>query len=250
MARQNIYDNESMFAGYKKIRENGTNANNLFEIPALFSLLPDLKGKRILDLGCGFGEHCRQFADCGAEKVVGTDISKKMLEVARTENCGPRIQYLNMAMEDIGQLQQRFDIVTSSLAFHYVEDFEGVVGNIYNLLDENGIFVFSQEHPLCTCHGEGDRWTRDETGAKSYLNLAYYSVEGERESAWFVDKVKKYHITFSTIMNTLTENGFTVERMTEPLPTKELIDKYPEYEDLLHKPDFLLIRAKKQQRDD
>ena len=250
MAKQNIYDNESMFAGYKKIRENEANANNLFEIPALFSLLPDLKGKRILDLGCGFGEHCRQFADCGAEKVVGTDISKKMLEVARAENCGPRIQYINMAMEDIGQLQQRFDIVTSSLAFHYVEDFEGVVRNIYNLLDENGIFVFSQEHPLCTCHAGGDRWTRDETGAKSYLNLAYYSVEGERESAWFVDKVKKYHRTFSTIMNTLTETGFTIEKMAEPLPTKELIEKYPEYEDLLHKPDFLLIRAKKQQCDD
>lgn len=46
MAKQNIYDNETFFAGYKKIRDNEANANNLFEIPALFSMMPDLKGKK------------------------------------------------------------------------------------------------------------------------------------------------------------------------------------------------------------
>lgn len=60
MAQQNIYDDEIFFEGYKKIRDNKINANNLFEIPTLFSMLPDLKNKRILDLGCGFGEHCKR----------------------------------------------------------------------------------------------------------------------------------------------------------------------------------------------
>lgn len=68
MAKQNIYDNEIFFEWYKKIRERKANANNLFEIPALFSLLPDLKGKKIMDLGCGFGEHCIQYVGNGAEK--------------------------------------------------------------------------------------------------------------------------------------------------------------------------------------
>ena len=49
MAQQNIYDDEIFFEGYKKIRDNKINANNLFEIPTLFSMLPDLKTKRILD---------------------------------------------------------------------------------------------------------------------------------------------------------------------------------------------------------
>lgn len=245
MAKQNIYDNETFFAGYKKIRDNEANANNLFEIPALFSMMPDLKGKKVLDLGCGFGEHCRQFVDRGAEKVVGIDISEKMLEVARVENCDPKITYLNMPMEDIAELQDTFDIVISSLAFHYVEDFEGVIRNIHNLLKENGIFIFSQENPLCTCHSGGDRWTRDENGNKLHLNLADYGVEGERKTVWFVDDVKKYHRTFSTIVNALIEAGFTIEKMIEPLPTEELLEKYPDYGDLFHKPDFLLIRVKK-----
>lgn len=55
MAKQNIYDNPLFFDGYKRIRDNKVNANNLFEIPALFSMLPDLTGKDVLDLGCGFG---------------------------------------------------------------------------------------------------------------------------------------------------------------------------------------------------
>ncbi len=63
MAKQNIYDNETFFEGYRKIRENEVNANKLFEIPALFSLLPDLRGRKVLDLGCGFGEHCKYFME-------------------------------------------------------------------------------------------------------------------------------------------------------------------------------------------
>lgn len=245
MAQQNIYDNEIFFEGYKKIRDKEVNANNLFEMPALFFMMPNLEGKRVLDLGCGFGEHCKRFVDCGAERVVGVDISEKMLEVAMTENGDTRITYMNIPMEEIAQLQERFDIVISSLAFHYVEDFAGVVRNVYSLLDENGIFLFSQENPLCTCHSGGDRWTRDENGNKLHLNLSDYGVEGERESVWFVDGVKKYHRTFSTIINTLVETGFSIEKMIEPLPTEELLEKYPDYRDLFHKPDFLLIRARK-----
>lgn len=245
MAKQNIYDNETFFEGYKRIRENEANANNLFEIPALFSMLPDLTGKKVLDLGCGFGEHCKRFVECGAGKVVGVDISEKMLEVARKENCDPKITYLHMPMEDISALQETFDVVISSLAFHYVEDFDGVISSIYKMLKDGGMFVFSQENPLCTCHSGGNRWTRDENGNKLYMNLANYGVEGERESVWFVDNVKKYHRTFSTIVNSLIEAGFTIEKMIEPLPTEELVEKYPDCADLFHKPDFLLIKTRK-----
>ena len=245
MAQQNIYDNETFFEGYKKIRENEVNANNLFEIPALFSMMPDLKDKAVLDLGCGFGEHCKRFVESGAKKVVGIDISEKMLEIAKIENADPKITYINMPMEDISKLNEKFDVVVSSLAFHYVEDFSGVVKNIYDMLNEKGIFLFSQENPLCTCFSGGNRWTKDENGNKLYINLSNYGVEGERESTWFVDNVKKYHRTFSSIINTLIETGFTVEKMVEPLPTAELLEKYPDYKDLFHKPDFLLIRVRK-----
>lgn len=245
MAMQNIYDNETFFEGYRKIRENKINANTVFEIPALFSQLPDLHGKTVLDLGCGFGEHCIEYVKMGAERVTGIDISEKMLEVARKENSDPKIEYLMMPMENLATLGLKADVVISSLAFHYVQDFSGVIKAVHALLEDGGVFVFSQENPLCTCHSGGDRWTRDANGNKLYLNLKDYSVEGERNSTWFVENVQKYHRMFSTIVNTLIESGFCIEKMIEPVPDEALLAKYPQFKDLSFKPDFLIIRARK-----
>ncbi len=253
MAQQNIFDNEIFFEGYKKIREREVNANIIYEIPALFSLLPDMKGKKVLDLGCGFGEHCMEYIKMGAEKVVGLDISEKMLEVAKKENSDPKITYLHMPMEDLGMLKDRlgegddiqFDVVISSLAFHYIEDFRGVLKKINSLMADKGLFIFSQEHPFNTCFSGRDRWTVDENGEKLHVNLKNYCVEKETECEWFVDNVKRYHRMFSTIINTLIEEGFTIEKLIEPYPNEEILAKYPDYRDNLHKPDFLIVRSRK-----
>ena len=246
MAKQNIYDNETFFGEYRKLREREVNANNLFELPTLFSLLPDLEGKKVLDLGCGSGERCIDYLKKGAASVTGVDISEKMLAVAEAENNDPRITYLKMPMEEICSIDDEFDVVISSLAFHYVEDFGGVVANVYRLLRDGGIFLFSQEHPLATCYsGKGDRWTRDESGKKLYANIADYCVERRNDSTWFVEGVQRYHRMFSTIVNTLCDAGFRILKMAEPYPTEELVKKYPEYYDLYHKPDFLFVKAAK-----
>ena len=167
-----------------------------------------------------------------------------MLETARKENSDPDITYLNMPMEDISSLDGPFDVVISSLALHYVEDFSGVVKAVHSLLSEGGIFLFSQEHPFATCHtGNGDRWTRDACGKKIHANIADYCVEGRRDTTWFVDGIQKYHRMFSTIVNTLTACGFRILEMAEPHPTEEIVQRYPEYYDLYHRPDFLFVKA-------
>ena len=254
MSKQNIYDNETFFESYKALREKTNSANNLFEKPALFSLLPDLHDKYILDLGCGYGENCLKFAQMGARKVIGVDISEKMLEIAKAENSDPKVEYLNMPMEDISLSNllmpgEKFDIVVSSLALHYVKDYEGLVKKIYALLVDGGYFIFSQENPINTCFTYGTRWTFDENGKKIHANLSNYSVDGIRESKWFVDGIQKYHRTFSTVINTLVENNFKIQKLLEPYPTEEMVKenpgKYDQHLDLRHKPDFLLVKAVK-----
>lgn len=247
MAKQNIYDNEKFFSEYRKLREREVNANNLFELPTLYSLIPDLNGKRVLDLGCGTGERCIDYLKRGAVKVTGIDISEKMLAVARSENSDPAITYLNKPMEDLGEIDDELDVVISSLALHYVEDFTGVVKNVYRLLSDGGIFLFSQEHPFSTCYsGEYDRWTRDDNGVKLHANIADYCVERGNASTWFVEGVQRYHRMFSTIINTLADNGFRIQKTAEPYPTEEIVEKYPEYYDLYHRPDFLFVKAIKE----
>ena len=96
-----------------------------------------------------------------------------------------------------------------------------------------------------SCFTAGERWTKNEKGEKIFANISNYSVDGERETTWFVDGVKKYHRTISTVVNTLVDAGFVVERLVEPVPTPEMAREYPDCADLLHKPDFLLVRARK-----
>lgn len=247
MAKQNIYDNETFFEGYSELRAREVNANNLFEIPERFALLPDLTDLRILDLGCGSGEHCKDYVKMGAKHVTGVDISEKMLAKAKEINSDPKISYIRMPMEDLDKLEGEFDLAVSALAIHYIEDYAGVVKNVARLLSPGGEFIFSQEHPINTCHSGalGDRWIRDETGYKTSAKISDYSREGERDSVWFVDNVKIYHRTISTVINVLVDNGFMIEKLVEPKPSEELVEKYPDYYDLYHKPDFLMVKAKK-----
>lgn len=245
MQNQNIYDNDTFFNGYMEIRNNPNSYNNLIEKPALFSLCPTFKDKDVLDLGCGYGENCNEFKRLGARHVLGIDISTKMLEVANKENKSDGIDFLCMSMDDISMLQQKFDIILSSLAIHYVEDFNQLVENIAKLLHKGGYFIFSQEHPITTATQIEDYWTKDKDGNAQYYNLSDYSVEGLRKTNWIINDVIKYHRSFSTLMNTLHDHGMMVEKILEPIPDERIMQTFPQFKKSKHKPDFLLMKARK-----
>ena len=245
MSDQNIYDNQEFFDGYKKLRSNSSAANNVIEKHALFSLAPNMRNKTVLDIGCGYGENCIEFLKLGSLSVTGLDISTKMLEIAQTENSSPKIKYINKSMTHLCELTEKYDVVFSSLAVHYIEDFNKLVADIYNLLNKDGYFIFSQEHPLTTALLTQNYWTCNDQNDKICHNLTTYSLEGKREVTWFVNGVIKYHRTMSSIINSLLKAGFTIEKMLEPMPSDEIIEKYPSYKKYIHKPDFLLIKARK-----
>lgn len=243
---QNIFDNEVFFDSYKKLRERDDNANDLLEQPAMRRLTPDVLGKRVLDLGCGYGHNCMEFVDNGAESVVGIDISEKMLAVAKNEFLNEKITYINMSMTNIGKLNQKFDVVYSSLAFHYVEDFDTFAKDIYSLLNNDSWLLFSQEHPIITATLDGKgHFNRDENGEKISYTFSDYHKSGQREIWWFVDGVIKYHRTFSDIINALTKAGFAIDTVEEPLPEAWAIEKLPALVKEYIKPNFLIVKAKK-----
>lgn len=61
MSKQNIYDNEIFYENFKNIRSNDVNYNDLIETPILLEMLPDLFDKSLLDIGCGMGQHAKQY---------------------------------------------------------------------------------------------------------------------------------------------------------------------------------------------
>lgn len=244
--QQNIYDNNEFFENYKNTRLSDDSFNELLEQPAIKRLLPDLQGKTVLDLGCGFGFNCKEFVQSGAKSVVGIDLSAKMIEQANIKNKLDNITYHKMSMTEIDQLNEKFDFVYSSLAFHYIEDFELLISKIYGVLNDNGVLLFSQEHPIVTAvKNDGDNYVKKLNGSIKGFLLNNYADMSIRKEKWFVDGVEKYHRTFSYIINTLVKCGFTVEAIDEPLPSEEALEKRKGLEKEFIKPTFLIIKAKK-----
>ena len=149
------------------------------EWPALKALLPELAGKRVLDLGCGFGWHCRYAAEHGAARVLGTDLSQRMLERARAMTDSPVVEYRRAAIEDMRPAPAAWDVVLSSLALHYVEDYAGVCRMVWDALSPGGWFIFSAEHPVFTAQGPQD-WQRDAGGAPLHWPVDRYFEQGPR----------------------------------------------------------------------
>jgi len=247
MPQQNIYDNDAFFNHFSKLRSREINFNDVIETPIISSMLPDLCGKKILDIGCGMGQHAMQYSKAGARSVLGIDISEKMLEYAKANNSAENIKYCRLAFEDLEQINGTFDLVTSSLAFDYVQDFSLLMKRIYVLLNEGGHLVFSMSHPISTAwDGAYDRYTRTEDGVRLYANLRNYGIEGERRIKWVVDDYEVYHRKVSTLINDMISAGFIIEECRESMVPEEMLKEHPDmFDGVVHQPDFIFFRCRK-----
>ena len=115
---------------------------------------------------------------------------------------------------------------------------------IFNKLKANGVLVFSQEHPITTCHKTGERWEKNENKQQIAYRLNHYRDEGERERNWFKQAFKTYHRTTATIINNLIKVGFQIEQMEEPMLADQ-VQWHHEFKDLQHRPVLLFILARK-----
>jgi len=242
--KQNVYDNKTFFNEYQKMREGEINANNLIEKPNLRDLIPDITGKRVLDLGCGNGELSVFCLEHGASQVVGIDISQNMINLAK-KNTNPKLTFLKLPMEELSTLQGRFDVIVSSLAFHYIKDFEKLIEDIRRHLTDNGILIFSQEHPMATCFIPAKKQTssKQEIDGKRYYLISDYNNLGKRSKHWFIDDVIKYHRNFQTIVNTLSNNGLKIDKILEPSADAHAIELEPKYKYQTDRPYFLFVKG-------
>ncbi len=242
--KQNIYDDPQFFERYSAMPRSLEGLRQAGEWHELRAMLPALKDKTVLDLGCGFGWHCRHAVEQGAAHVVGVDLSENMLRRAAEINGGPGIEYRRAAIEDIDFAPESFDLVLSSLALHYVSDLDAAFARVFSVLKSGGDFVFSIEHPVFTALDKQD-WFCGEDGEILHWPLDNYQNEGVRHSNWMADDVVKYHRTVSGILNALLTSGFAITRLAEPRPDPALLAERPEMKHEDRRPIFLIVGAKK-----
>jgi SAM-dependent methyltransferase len=240
---QNIYDDPAFFAGYSTLERFGAGWERAAELGDLLGLLPDVAGCRVLDLGCGAGQLAHHLATRGAAEVVGVDLSERMLALARAQWAHPRVTYQRAALETVAFAAARFELVVSSLALHYVEDYRGLMARIAGWLVPGGRLVYSTEHPLYTARLPGEGWVRDPSGTRWAVDR--YADEGPRDESWFVPGVRKVHRTMATLINGLVDAGLGIERVLEPVPDDRWLAAHPQSADERRRPVFLLARARK-----
>lgn len=242
---ENKYDDLKFFEKYSGMARSRQGLAGAGEWDQLRALLPPLAGKRMLDLGCGFGWHCRYAAEQGAAQVVGIDLSRRMLERADRENGAPRIVYRCCGIEQARFEPGQFDLVLSSLALHYVQDYAGVCRRVHEWLAPGGDFVFSAEHPVFTAYGNQD-WIYDGQGRALHWPVDRYYQEGPRQAVFLGETMTKYHRTLETYINGLLENGFALTGLAEARPSPELLAADPAMEQELRRPMMLLLAARRQ----
>jgi SAM-dependent methyltransferase len=238
---QNIYDDEEFFAGYSGLRRSVEGLDGAPEWPALRGLLPDLRGCDVLDLGCGFGWFCRWARQQGATRVLGIDVSEKMLARARSDTADPAITYTRADMERLELPSASFDLVYSSLALHYVENLSGLLAQAHRTLVPDGRLVFSVEHPIFSATVWSE-WLLDPAGRKLWP-LDRYLYEGPRSTDWLTTGVIKQHRTLATYINMLIRIGFAITLVEEWGLTEEQIAAEPSWADERHRPPFLIVAA-------
>ncbi|MFQ6061262.1 MAG: class I SAM-dependent methyltransferase [Thermoplasmata archaeon] len=231
--------------------------------PAFFELLGNIRGKRILDLGCGEGYNSRIMARKGA-RVVGIDFSQKMIDFAVEEEENERlgIDYYVLDARNLHTFEKdTFDTVACFMALQDIEDYRGAVKETCRVLKKHGRFVFSIPHPCFERRIMGDQiiggWEyREGTEDESLEDALYYKVDRYFEVhsfiiPWKMERLTRhfettsFHRTLTDYASALYDAGLAISRLTEPIPTREGIEKHPTMKEHLRIPQSVIIEAVK-----
>jgi SAM-dependent methyltransferase len=240
---QNIYDTPEFFEGYSRLNRSVHGLDGAPEWPAIQAMLPELRGRRVVDLGCGFGWFARWARSQGASHVLGLDLSENMLARARAETTDTAVQYALADLENLDLSEKAFDLAYSALTFHYIEDFGRLVRMVFQALTPGAHFVFTIEHPIYMASTRPG-WLMREDGQRTWP-VDNYAVEGARTTDWLAKGVVKQHRTLGTTLNTLIASGFTIRGVHEWHPTPELIVERPTLADEMERPMMVLIAAQR-----
>jgi len=228
------YDNPDFFQAYSRMSRSQLGLDGAGEWHQLQPLFPDPAGKTVLDLGCGFGWHCKYAADLGAASVLGIDQSKTMIAEAERRNAAPCIEYRVCDLLQFSYPKACYDLVISNLVLHYIEDLDAVYGLIRKTLKPGGTFLFNIEHPTFTA-GVNQQFSADGTWP-----VDRYYEPGWRTADFLGYPMVKYHHTLTQILNGLLHAGFVLEAVEEAMPPKQWKAQMPEE---LQRPMMLLVKA-------
>jgi len=209
-----------------KVHPEGWFYNEMLEMPATFELLGNLKGKKVLDFGCGTGIYAKEMTARRA-KVKGFDISPEMLELAKKVN--PKLD-LRLGSGYKIPFKEKFDIVVASLVIEHFKDWDKVFGQVKSVLKKGGVFIFSMDNPVIEATS---KTTKKRAMVRKFEDyFAEKKTYGRWSNILHKNEVKNvmmpsYHKTYETIIKTILKQGFEIVDYKDCFPLKKAKKLFP-----------------------
>jgi ubiquinone/menaquinone biosynthesis C-methylase UbiE len=220
-----------------------------YEKPAMYALLPDLKGKRVLSIGCGSGEDSLYLKKQGASDSVGIDITPELIAIAKKSY--PECEFRVMDMEQLDFPSESFDFAYSSLAVHYVEDWTKVFRNVFKILKPGSNFLFScgNHVKFCMEGSEDEKHSIKKLEVVKEKSTGNLNITGDYMSkkknidALGDNTANTWSMSVSDISRSISDAGFLIEQIVEPKPLEGLKEIQPmTYYRLSKIPEFIIFK--------
>lgn len=213
-----FYDEDAVFESYRSaVHPGSASANFVMEEPAVLDALGDVRGLRILDLGCGDAAIGRRLLDAGCRSYFGIDASARMIEAARDALDGTAGEVRHGTVERFSAPADSYDLVLSRLALHYVEDLDAALAACRACLAGGGRMIFTVVHPAITSH---DARTSSDEPRSNWVVDDYFD-DGPREVAWLGGSVVWHHRTIEQYVVAVQRAGFRLTALSECAPRLE-----------------------------
>jgi cyclopropane fatty-acyl-phospholipid synthase-like methyltransferase len=235
-----FYERKDLLAAYWLVRDRPDGPKLEIEEPTVLRFLGNLRGRTVLDLGCGDARFGRYALEQGALCYLGLDGSTEMVGLAKQVLMGTAGEVNLQDLESWpGDCNRRFDVVVSQLALQYMENIPRLFEVIRNQLQPHGTFVFSTEHPIITSSYEGE----NSDGIATSWRVRDYFREGRRVDRWLNAAVVKQHRTLETYVSELRRCGFQIDRFSEGRPDITRFVNQTVYERRLEVPICAIFRC-------
>ena len=235
------YDDDQFFKKYMNRRSRVDSPNNSIEKPILLEMIGDVKGKKVLDLGCGDAKFGVELLQKGCISYDGVEGSENMAKEATKTLTGTVGTVHLSSMETWNFQSSDYDLIVSRLALHYLADLKDIVGKAHKTLANGGRFVFSVQHPVLTSSIK----SAAAPSSKADWIVDDYFNSGERVEPWIDKKVVKYHRTIEDYYQLLKQAGFMIDDIREGTPRVEEFSNESEYKRRMRIPLFLMFSCKK-----
>jgi SAM-dependent methyltransferase len=203
-------------------------------------LLGDLKGKKVLELGCGGAQCSIAFAKQGAT-AIGVDFSAAQLAHAR-RLCAEEEVRVELRQGDLADLAflraDSIDLVFSAYAFGYVEDLNRVFRQVHRVLKVGAPLVFSLTHPAYDLI--------DDDADPALLIRRSYFARSPIDFHWGGIPFTAHHHTFAELYMGLVRASYRVDLILEPEPISGGPHSIAWRETYNYVPRTLIIRARKE----